>query len=212
MAATIGMKVISAQAATPTTAPHRSYLPISSRLKGAADYGRQHHDPQLDRMSTQTEVGPSTGNAGLDTIAINGAIEDANAAASSTAGTVVKLTAGQTYLVTGIIQRTGVTLDLNDSELKLADSTNASVVKTLDYDTLTGGDTTRLHRRQQGQPDRDRQTGPGDLRPTDRHRGRRHPQRQGHRLAIGVGDLLALPRAQRLRELRRQGLHPLLRR
>jgi hypothetical protein len=93
-------------------------------------------------MSTETVVGPSTGNAALDTIAINGAIEDANAASSSTAGTVVKLTAGQTYLVTGIIHRTGVTLDLNDSELKLADSTNASVVKTLDYDTLTGGDTT----------------------------------------------------------------------
>lgn len=91
---------------------------------------------------TETVVAASTGNAGLDTIAINGAIQTASAAASSTSGTTVKLTAGQTYLTTGIVPRTGVTFDLNGSEIKLADGANASAVKTFDYDTLTGSDST----------------------------------------------------------------------
>lgn len=91
---------------------------------------------------TETVLGVSTGNAGLDTIAINGAIQTAGAAASSTSGTTVKLTAGQTYLTTGITPRTGVTLDLNGSEIKLADGANASAVKTFDYDNLTGTDST----------------------------------------------------------------------
>lgn len=91
---------------------------------------------------TEFTVGPSTGIAGLDSIAINGTIQTAAAAASATAGSVVKLTAGQTYSVTNITPRSGVDLDLNGSELKLADGANTSAVKTLDYDLLTGGDTT----------------------------------------------------------------------
>lgn len=57
-------------------------------------------------------------------------------------GGTVRLRAGKTYIVAGLVMKTGVHLDLNGSTLKLANGSTASVIETLDYSTLKSGDST----------------------------------------------------------------------
>jgi hypothetical protein len=82
-------------------------------------------------------LGPlATGTA--DTATIQALIDAANTAGGGT----ILLRSGQTYVTTGLVMKSNVILDLNGSTIKLANSTSASVIATLNYATLIGGDTT----------------------------------------------------------------------
>lgn len=77
---------------------------------------------------------PSGGN---DTAALQ-ALIDTRATAG---GGRIRLRSGKTYIVAGLVMKTGVHLDLNQATLRLANNTSASVIETLDYSTLKSGDT-----------------------------------------------------------------------
>lgn len=67
------------------------------------------------------------------------ALIDARTAAG---GGIVRLRAGKVYTVAGLVMKTNVHLDLNQSTLRLANGTAASVIETLNYSTLKTGDST----------------------------------------------------------------------
>lgn len=73
-----------------------------------------------------------------DTSALQNLIDQA----ATNGGGTVRLRSGSTYVVTGIVMKTGVHLDLNGSTIKLANNTSASVIQTLNYSSLISGDST----------------------------------------------------------------------
>lgn len=92
----------------------------------------------VDDITGLLSLAPEPGTASANTSAIQALIDQATSAGGGT----VRLRAGKSYTVTGLIMKSNVTLDLQGATLLLAPSTTASVIETLDYTTLKSGDTT----------------------------------------------------------------------